>query len=452
MQKAKTFLHSSASNNFLATFVLFFVLTLGNTARGFVYDASHYWSGAYSILLGTNPIDSGWLQVRGLLSSVVYLPAVFITNLFGQAFAGYAVMFENALIIAVLGALIVPSFLAHFKVFGRKYVWISSLITGVCFFGFVPYPLMDIWAVTLFLAGILCLLNGSKTSTVLAGVALGIAINIRPAYLIPVIAVVVVWSIWSLRRFLFFSIGFLVGIAPQFLFNISNGLGFTAWPRDSFSIAATQSTFAAFIVRYDTVPFDLERGAAQFFCSPQMSERVLGDTPTTTLGVLGTFVSYLPESIKFIAQKWSSLFFWSTDTPYLAASMQRINVLGLFVIFIIACGIVGHAFFLLKRKPFLEKKNEILLLTATLSVLATLALSTPEARFSLPLVVIGIIGFLLLLKAISNYEQIPRRVQIISFSSVAILCLVIFTAGYTGLQYPAPPGLVSPEICLQSTT
>lgn len=449
MNKLKELFSSKQGNSVLAALVLFLVLMLNNTARGFVYDASHYWSGAYAFLLGSDPLDAGWLQVRGIYSSIIYLPAVLSTNVLGQQYAGYFVLVQNSMLIATLGAFILPSYLRKFQIRSKVSVWISAFITGICLFGFAPYPLMDLWATALFLISILFLISTVKFSTLISGLLFAVAVNIRPAYLVPTVAVLAVWAIWNSRKILFVFIGLFIALLPQTVFNLVNGLGYLPWPKDSFSIAATQSTFASFIVRYDTVPFDANRGAAQFYCSPMMSELLHGDAPTTTVGVLNTFFHNLPEAAIFIIQKWSAMFFWSSETPYLAPSMHRLNVLGIFVVAIVALGFVGHFVYFRKTFPGIQNKLQILISVAVLSIMGTIALSTPEARFSLPLICFAILGCILFGSIFFNAEITPPQVFKLAGATVS-LGLVIAIAGFTGLKYPAPPGLVSPEICLET--
>ena len=112
----------------MATFALasmVALVVLRDPAPAFVYDAAQYWSGAQAIVQGTDEYTLGGLSIRGVFTSVVYLPAYALAQaLGGSVVAGaWAVMAQNAFFIGFLGAVVIPLLL-------RRVVTILPVTSG----------------------------------------------------------------------------------------------------------------------------------------------------------------------------------------------------------------------------------------------------------------------------------------------------------------------------------
>ena len=440
------------AHTWLAATLAFIVGFLRGPAQGFVYDASHYWSGAYSLVVMQNPYEAGWLAVRGLLSSVIYVPATIASLLAGPWIDGYSVLAQNSAALAFLGAVLVPRIIQLLGIYQKNFpavIWLSAIIIVSVFAGFTPYPLMDLWGLISFFLGIYFFAKSPNQNLIYSWILFGVTVNLRPAYLAPVL-VLFIWTMASnfraIGKPLFTSIaGIVIAVSPQIIFNLIVNKTAVPWPVEMSKISSTQSTFASFIVRYDTVPFDTSRGAAQFFCSPEMGSILSTGAPTESFGVLREFALNMPTSLTFVLEKLSSSMMWAWETPYLSSVKNPVGLIAIFISIIIGLGISG----LFMDREIYRKQNTGSLKTTLglsfLSITGTMVLSTVEARFAAPLIVATIIGAFAL-----GEKFLERRSQFLPIAKLLLGVAIGFSVlsiGSSALDHPAPPGLVSPEIC-----
>ena len=123
-----------------------FLGTVTKSPTRFVYDAATYWAGSVSLAHGRDPYLTGWLNFRGVFTSVLYFPAALATRAFGDSTAGVAVLVQNSLLVAHVGVLLLPRLL---RAWGPVTPWIGVDVRrfDVVLGGpAVPYPLTDLWA------------------------------------------------------------------------------------------------------------------------------------------------------------------------------------------------------------------------------------------------------------------------------------------------------------------
>ena len=218
------------------------------------------------------------------------------------------------------------------------------------------------------------------------------------------------------------------------------------WPPDTERVAAIQLYYAAYGVRYDTVPFTVE-DPRLWHCSPGMAEAVTGQPPPTSAReLLGVMVDNLPGSALFAVDKITASLHWSTATPYALPGGQALRPLGLLVLVVSCVGCVSLVALLRDRRA--DRTAPLALLALVVGVTLTLVGAAPEARFALPIVVAGIAG---VVAAVSRWWR-PG----VSWSRpliFGVVCAVVLTAlvaglGWRALQYDVPRGELTVEACL----
>jgi hypothetical protein len=425
-----------------AALVGFVVALLRGPAPRFFYDAQMYWLGADAVLRGGDFYVDGGLGIRGAISAFVYTPAALVAPLVGD---GPAVLAQNSVLIALVGAVLVPAIASRVLPIRALHVWISTAVTVLMLGGFAPYPLMDVWATALLLAGLLLLVGSRWWLALLGGIALGVAVNLRPAHLVAVALALVVWAIYRWRMVPLAAIGFGAALIPQVLVNRAFAGASSPYPVQTFLITDIQAQYASFTVRYDTVPF-AGTDPRLFFCSPDYAAEVVGRIPDSSGALALSFLGNLPSALAFVAQKVAAALHWSFLTPYAepAGSFSPLTPVVIVVSAVAIVALIRAA----TRGGALRTSPVILMLVATwLGCLATLAASAPEARFALPVVLIGVVGALTLLPGRggpAGRSDVLRSSWPWITASVA-LAAVVMVLGLIGLSHPAEPD--EAEIC-----
>ena len=437
--------HSSSRRSLFAAGIAGFVIALMHgKASDFVYDAHLYWGGARALVSGGDFYSAGWLSVRGALSTVIYSPAATASNIFDSGGSLFVLM-QNAFLIAVIGVVIVPGIAKGFLTIGSKHIWVSTLLTSLLLSGFTPYPLMDLWAVALLLLGVLLVLRTGVWSLVLGGSALGAAANLRPAYLAPVALAALVWVIFHWKKVHWPAVGAAITFLPQVVVNLAFAASWKPWPVSAFTVANVQSQYASYVVRYDTVAFAGAINPRQFFCSPDSASAVITDVPTTTGELALSFINNFPTSIRFITEKVAASLHWSFATPYADPPSAGLSVMTLFVLFISSVGVMALVWRLVHERIPMRRVSILVLLSVWAGSVATIGFATPETRFALPVVLVGLVGLLAI--PTDRPRSMLKPSGIAWGASALLLAALLLWAGFAGLAHPAPPGLVTAAIC-----
>lgn len=427
-----------------ATISFLLALVHGPTDK-FVYDAAGYWAGANALVTGENFFWAGGLELRGAMTVLVYLPASLASLQFnGGHFI--AVLVQNALLIAMLGTFVVPRIVGCLVRTSLKHTWVSAILCSLLLSGFAPYPLVDLWALTLVLLGIILALEGkSPWLLVLSGCAFAAAINLRPAYLVPVFLAGIAWMIFYCRRAHWPALGIFLGLIPQIITNgVFTGL-WKPWPLSTSDISRIQAQYAPFTVRYDTVAYVPTPAPQQFSCSPVMAASLGDSKPEGTKDILGFFAETFPESVVFMAQKVAASLSWSLATPYSGLPSSHLNILAVLVVLVSVTGLLTMVQYSAVCQPKLAAAP-LMLLAVWLGSVATIAGSTPEARFALPIVMIGVIG------SVSLVAKLPDQLRFTTVTALwvggaAVIVVMLLWLGNTGLSHPAPAGNVTAAAC-----
>jgi hypothetical protein len=409
-------------------------MVLQPAATVFQFDAAGYWGGAWGFLRDWSVFGGEVFAIRGVLTAVLYAPAAAVTILFGDSLAGIAVLAENALLLAVMGVVVIPALVGLWRPVTARVVVASAVGTGVLLGGFAPFPLTDLWAASLLVVTVVALGRRGAPWLAVAGLAAGAAFNLRPATLVPLIAVGVAVLVARRLSALWFVVGGAVALVPQLLLNVWRGSAWRPWPEMTGWLTQLQSSYASYVVRYDTVSgLPVGSGAIErrFYCSPAMAGAVEGDVPSSPGELAGAFLSHLPHSIGFSAQKVGAALHWPLATPY-AAPAPGVNAL--FALLVTGVAVVGAAVFV-RRTVRLGREVSLAQLAAVVAwacSIATLVTATTETRFALPLAVFGIAGCALLAGDGVRLSGTGPRVWLIG---TVVAVAAVFGVGHLGLAH-----------------
>lgn len=429
-----------------AGFAAFVIAITAGRAEAFVWDAAAYWDGSAALASGGDYFIRGMLSVRGALSTLPYLPATVLADLTGTS--GRAIVLaENSLLIAVIGVVIVPAILRYLVPVTHLHIWVSAILTAVLLRGFAPYPMMDLWGVAFALGALALLLSRNWWWTLAAGVAAGFAINLRPAYLLPLGFAFLVWAGFHWRRSFWPIIGVLIGTAPQVVVNLRRLGSWSPSPVDAARIADIQTLYSAYVIRYDTtVPFVGLPFPQQFYCSPDAAATVLSDPPTSVGELVGHFLGTLPTSLLFLAEKVGASLKWSPHTPYEALPSSGMELVALLVVLVSAAGLLALVKMLVARHP--ATRTIAVVLAVWFGSLLTILGATPETRFALPLVLIGVVGCVGAMP--TTFPWRPRADSAIRWGAgVVLLAGALGVLGLVGTYNPPPQGMVDAAFCAE---
>lgn len=421
------------------------IVLVRDPAPGFVFDAAYYWAGADALTDQQDAYVVGGLDYRGLFTVFVHLPAILVSHAFGSSVtaASWIVLVQNSLLIATLGAVIVPLLVRRFVAVRHEHVALSAMLTVLLLSGFAPFPLMDLAALVCAALAVL-LMSGPRAWPALAGGGFaGLAMNLRPAYALPLVLVLLVVFATRWRRGPLALLGAGGVLAAQTLYGWMRAGVISPMPPESTKVAEIQMKYAAYGVRYDTIPYTAE-DPRLWHCSPAMADAVAGNLPTSTSGLLQVFVDALPSSAQFALDKVAATLQWSWATPYADPGDQALLPLGVVVATVSCAGLLALMALLRTRGD--GRMVAWALVSIALGVAVTLVGSAPEARFALPVVLVGIVGSLV---AIARWRPsaMPTRSTGIWVVSAVALSAIVIALGWHGLQHDLPRGDMTVEQC-----
>lgn len=397
----------------------------------FVYDASMYWSGSAALFTKVSTYTVGGLASRGALSPLVYAPAALLDRVFPGG-GREAVLLENAVLLALLGAVVLPLIARALGAQGPLVLWTCAALTWFVGERFAPYALMDLPTAAVFLGAVLFASTRSWWGLGLAGLGVGVTANLRPAYLAP--AAVVLVGVAVLRRLgvLAFLAGVAVALLPQVYINASHGNGYLPTPAGTQALAAFQADVASYTVKYDTIV--TSSPPQQYYCDPRMARLVDGHPVHSSGGFVALILEHPVQSAGFLAQKLSTALAWSWNTPYgQPAGVENPNA----ALPIVALTVLGLAALVVTVRRARDGYALIVLLAA-LATFVSLLTSATETRFALPVVLFGVCGC-----AVALTHRLSRR----SLVAVGAVTAIVLLCAAWGLSSPLPPGQGSAHAC-----
>lgn len=424
---------------------VFVAATLVRGLGDFRYDALYYWLAAQRVIGGIDAAPEGYWGVRGVLTAFVYVPAAAASAVMGAGAAGVAVLVQNAIVLAWFAAYLLPRFIGRGQPVSVRVRWFGALLTWLVASGFAKYPLIDIYPAIACVAFVVMLRSDRRVVLVMAGLVAGAAVNLRPAYMVTVVILIVAVLVWRRWAGLLMPVGVAVALLPQAVFNVTRNGAWSLWPPASGALMAMQSSLAAYVVRYDTL-----FGAAQpqqFYCSPAMAARLPSPLPTTMGGLASTFLSNMPTSISFSLEKIGAALHWPLSTPY---TTPMVGLDALFALFITAVTVAGVVALVrsavLGRRTWSSSRwfDWTAVVAIAVGTILTLVSAATESRFALPLVLIGVLGVAPAADARPRRALSRERWWIVG---ALVVTVAVVGVGYAGLSHPTPPGVFDQTTC-----
>lgn len=410
-------------------FVLTAMALLAGGASGQPFDAAVYTNMPLVILDGA-AVPPGF-DFRGALAWLVYLPAALGTKIGIDIISG--VLAQNVALLAALGAYLLPALSTRVGRPPRRIVVFSCVLVVVVLGRFAPLGLMDLWAASAAVLAIFLVRRPGAPSVLAAGALLGAAVNLRPAYLLSAVFVLGAWAIWVRRDWIWLALGSSMAVLPQAVMELFRPGSFHTWYNGAGSINQLQLSYSAWVVRYDTVPSS--QVPQQFFCEPDMAS--VQQTPIASpTDLLAHLVTHLPQSIDLVLQKLTAWLMWTWSTPFHDSYDPTISQLSVLVVVLVVLGAFG--WLQAVRRGDIPLRVAATAAATSLGVVCGAVAATPETRFAMPLVVLGIAG-----TSLVRFDRMKPR-QIAAVTGVVIVVILL---GQRGLDHPAPPGGVTPEIC-----
>ena len=447
-QSVSRWAHAKQAN--LYVWLVFVIATLGRGTGGFYHDALNYWKS--TPLQSPEELPDWYGTLRGVWTTIVYLPASLAANAIGQSSGEGLVLLQNAVCLGAVAAFLLPAVLQHLRVVRTSTIALAAALFWILTSGFAPYPLVDAYAmIGVFLAVHLAVPTDprSRLATVARllgfGATLGVIVNLRPAYLITAAALVVVSTFWNRIGTAWVIAGGFAALLPQAIYNYVQLDAWSFTPTETRTLAALQAGLASYVVRYDTVIDSAHPMLTQ--CSPDMVAAMAGSLPGGTVQLLMTFAVNLPQSALFAIEKLGGSVHWPFAAPYGNSTPFLDDIWAWAVTAITAIGIVALFFYRVDLRRSLAASGRrawLLLMVVAGGTVVTIVGSQTETRFALPLAVVGVLGCGLI-GASRELGLRPARIWVVGV--VVTACLLALAS--IGLSHVVVDE-ISPEACTAS--
>lgn len=271
---------------FLVAFVAMLGLALAQGLKPFSYDSGVYWSlgatfapdGQFSLLNFDNPL-------RGYLLPLVNSGLQELSGAFSWNDSSAAKLF-NALVFSLVTTVLAPAFAQQTWPQHRWGLYRRlglAAVTLVFWHGYLNFPLSDFPALGAVLLALIAVARTDRPGWMLvAGLAAGAAINMRPAYLllIPVLVALVALAWWGDRRaagrpwkiraicVLVAVLGFVVVSLPQSLSAHRHHDTWSFLPGATAGLSSLQFTEGMRMQRYDTYVGTGQPSARMIYADP----------------------------------------------------------------------------------------------------------------------------------------------------------------------------------------
>lgn len=423
-------------------FLSFLTVTVATSfqdrAPEMMWDAGSYLSGSMALISRGSIYEAGGLVLRGAWTPVVYSPAAAVNQIFRNGEYGEvlytAVLLQGALLVATISVFLLPTLMQIWFPRNSTSLIVCTLLGYFALKSFAPYSLMDLWAVALVLLAV-CLLTRPKFANLFfAGLALGICVNIRPSYLLTVVAVAVASVAYTRFRGLIVLASLIVAQIPQLAVNIFINQRISLFPVDLRNIARQDLDSAIFVIRYDTIAYRPWAQGAQLFCDPTMTRIALNGFPSSPLDFIKFFLTHPVESGWFYIQKLGAVLLWPTSTPYFELNPSPRLFFGVIILLITTLGI--SSLVLTRTNSSALNLPRVATIIVIVCALVGFATSHTETRYAVPLVLIGIVGIAGFVGQSIRYgfHRSNIRGGIPTAVAVAAIAVLLAMAGNLGLK------------------
>jgi hypothetical protein len=414
-------------------FLLSLIFLLARTpVWNMVWDADGYFNSSIAIATGT--FDANKFIYRGVLTSLVYVIPSFVGLRFLEptVFGTYLyvlVLFQNALIVSLVGSYIIPRLLELFIPRSKSALIASSLISVYAFQSFVPYSLIDVFAVALLIPSIYLMNSQRNIVALIYGLILGVSVNLRPSYLATAIFLVLCAAVIQRHRSLIFYTGLIISQLPQVIFNWLHFQSFSFFALASGKFASSNYNLAAYAIRVDSRTYpQLGKSEPLLFCDKRMFDLAKQSNLTSTIDMLVMFVKNPIATFVFEVKKISSAVWWPVTVPYYDHNPLVNTVFGAVIALVV---VLGTSMLILLVMKSTTKKNFLGFVAVYFGFFVNIIVYHNEPRYALPVVVVSIVGFVLLCTKLLNLPlagALPELTRNWKVATAVVYLVVVLSA------------------------
>ena len=390
----------TVSLQFICFLTLFLALIARNPVWNMMWDADGYLNSAiHWVTGGPHEQVAEQLSYRGFLTSIVYyIPSFLAINFLEPTqFGSYLYVFvlaQNALIVSWMSSYVLPKIVELFGHLNNFTVVITSVLGFYALNNFVPYSLMDLWALACLLPVIYLIYSKKKTVLGFCGLLLGVCLNLRPSYLFAI--VLLIGSAFCIKKIsvLLMLPGLVVSQIPQLIYNSKWNDSFSIFPLGLGGITRRLATFAAYSIRYDSVAYGpLPKGGLSF-CDEKMMAIALKAKPDSTFETAMLFLQNPGHSSVFIMRKLAAAFWWPVTVPYYEYNPLVNTIYGSLILLIVIFGLSKIVRAFVRTE---QKKRYLGAFAVLAGFLINMVLYSNETRYGVSVVLIAICGIAIML-------------------------------------------------------
>jgi hypothetical protein len=335
-------------------------------------------------------------------------------------------MVQNAIIVSWMSAYVLPKIVGLFQPINNLTVLTTSLLGFYVMNSFVPYSLMDLWALACLMPVVYLIHSQKKIALFIAGLLLGVCFNLRPSYVFVILLMVgSAFFIKKLSVFLMFP-GLIVSQIPQVLYNAKWNDSLSIFPLGIVGTTSRLATFAAYSIRYDTVAYRPFAQGGLSFCDKKMMEIALMAKPESTFETALLFLQNPGHSAIFLIKKLAAAFWWPVTVPYYEHNPLVNSLYGALVLLIVVFGLSRMILIFVSSD---QKKRFIGAIAVLIGFLINLVLYSNETRYGLSVVLIAICGIAICVSRFNLSTEIIGLGGTFTKANVATIAVYIFLSG-----------------------
>lgn len=409
--------------------------------RAFVYDSLNYWT-----IAGQFRSDEGGFtatgyddELRGYSWPLVLYVCQRVALLLGIA-PETAVLLLNSALLALLGVVLLPALAA--RLLDGSAHWcvapaVCVLALRVLWGGYAPYPLTDVPAVVLLVAAALLLWQPTVVRCLSGGLAVGLATNMRPAFL-AACAVAVAAGAWQrasresrrrltvhVQRFVLAAcvmVGIAAALVPQAAINVVVHDRASPLPLRSGDIAKLQFAEGLRYQKYATTLDGTRGDPGIFYCDPAgarlLATAVRENAALTSPTEYVRFMAQHPfQAAGVVGRRLSNGLFNDSPTPYLPGRTPG-PALGVLAVLVISAGTVVAS-----RRVRTPRRLVLLLLVLSPSFSAVTAIVETRFFFSVSVLCIAIVAHVVGTSADTSLRRLLRTAVMTALIAVPILVI-----------------------------
>jgi len=407
-------------------------------APGQLWDAATYLDGSLALVAGGGVYNSGGLSTRGVLTPLIYSPAAAMNQIFANGqlsellFVG--VLVEGAVFIALISFFLLPRLRSTLFGANQASSFLVSMLSYFAIRGFAPYSLMDLSAVSTLLAGISLLNKRGNGRFMASGLFLGVCINLRPSYLLIVIAIILASLVCGKLSGFFALVGLFLSQVPQLVLNFKIGRKISFLPIDILdTVNFTAFSISGFVLRIDSIVYS-PRPKGNLHCEPTMVSFVLNKVPSNYGDLFVLYASHPLDSGWFLLQKFGATLLWPVSVPYFEARPVANAIFGSMILLVTVIGI--SRLVLGRNNVGSNNLTKLSLWFVVFGTLLNFSSNATESRYALPLLLMGVIGFSELLSKLTTLVGLRSQLKSNSTAviSITLICALLLFAGFFGLS------------------